>query len=91
MSSDTPGTNTDAVAGSADAGPRAARERLQAEVAALPSMPGVYRWFDAAGNLLYVGKARSLKKRVASYLQRDHDGTRIGQMVSRRRQRPACA
>jgi excinuclease ABC subunit C len=65
------------------AGPGAERSRLLAEVAALPGLPGVYRWFDAQGGLLYVGKARHLRKRVSSYLQRDHDGTRIGQMVAR--------
>ena len=63
--------------------PDAQREKLLAEVAALPSLPGVYRYFDAQGALLYVGKARDLKKRVASYFQRTHDGTRIGHMTAK--------
>lgn len=59
------------------------RERLLAEVALLPALPGVYRFFDARDQLLYVGKAKLLKRRVSSYFQRDHAGTRTGMMVAR--------
>jgi excinuclease ABC subunit C len=58
-------------------------EQLLSEVAALPAMPGVYRYFDAEGQVLYVGKARNLKKRVANYFQKNHGGTRIGHMISK--------
>ena len=58
-------------------------DSLLEQVSALPTLPGVYRYFDAQDQILYVGKANSLKKRVTSYFQRDHGGTRIGHMVSK--------
>ncbi len=73
----------EAAAAALTAAAAAARERLLAEVAALPLLPGVYRYFDANDQLLYVGKAKLLRRRVSSYFQRDHGGTRIGHMVSR--------
>jgi excinuclease UvrABC nuclease subunit len=54
---------------------------IEAVVATLPLSPGVYRMLDGNGDALYVGKARSLKKRVASYTQANRLDERLRRMV----------
>jgi excinuclease ABC subunit C len=49
-------------------------ERVQSQLTALPTKPGVYLFRDADGDVLYIGKAKSLRPRVRSYFQNTHDG-----------------
>ena len=57
-------------------------EVIRSQLRHLPNAPGVYRMFDGAGEVLYVGKARSLKKRVANYARGIGHNTRIARMIA---------
>lgn len=47
----------------------------------MPECPGVYRYFDAEGTIIYVGKAKNLKRRVTSYFTKEHESRRTANLV----------
>ena len=56
-------------------------EALREKISFLPDTPGVYVYYDAAGTVIYVGKAKNLKRRVSSYFNRTHDVLRTNLLV----------
>ncbi|WP_269931605.1 excinuclease ABC subunit UvrC [Aminobacter sp. HY435] len=78
---DLPFTAIDWTAHAGDADGMVGAEVIQTLVKRLPNAPGVYRMMNGAGDVLYVGKARSLKKRVTNYAQGRFHTNRIGKMV----------
>lgn len=58
-------------------------EHIQTLLKTLSDGPGVYQYFDKENNLLYVGKAKNLKKRVSSYFTKEHDNGRLRLLVKK--------
>lgn len=54
---------------------------LKEKISFLPDTPGVYTYYDASGKIIYVGKAKNLKRRVSSYFNRTHDSLRTNLLV----------
>ena len=56
---------------------------LEIQIKSLPSTPGVYQYYDREKNILYVGKAKNLKKRVASYFTKNHENAKTRILVKK--------
>ncbi|HCC30417.1 MAG TPA: excinuclease ABC subunit C, partial [Marinilabiliales bacterium] len=58
-------------------------EKLREKASLLPDNPGVYQYFDTSGEIIYVGKAKNLKKRVSSYFTKFHDSAKTRVLVKK--------
>jgi excinuclease ABC subunit C len=56
-------------------------EEIKLKLRLLPEKPGIYQYFDASGTIIYVGKAKNLKKRVSSYFSKSHDNAKTTILV----------
>lgn len=54
---------------------------LKEKIAIMPDTPGVYQYFDSEGTIIYIGKAKNLKRRVSSYFNKVHDSNRTNRLV----------
>ncbi len=59
----------------------ATNEHIHHLLSLLPDSPGVYQYFDKEGNIIYVGKAKNLKRRVSSYFNKKHESLRTTMLV----------
>ncbi|WP_313385364.1 excinuclease ABC subunit UvrC [Chishuiella sp.] len=57
-------------------------DTIKLKLASLPETPGVYQYYNKKGDLLYIGKAKNLKRRVSSYFNKQHDSKRLRVLVS---------
>ncbi|GAB1416430.1 excinuclease ABC subunit UvrC [Paludibacter sp.] len=57
------------------------KEEILSKIKTLPEKPGVYQYFNAKGEIIYVGKAKNLKKRVSSYFNKNHDSNKTYVLV----------
>ena len=59
------------------------REIIKSHLNNTPELPGVYRMMDSGNNIIYIGKAKNLKKRVSSYFTKNHDSGKTRVLVKR--------
>lgn len=58
-------------------------EHIKQIISAMPSTPGVYQYFNDEGRIIYVGKAKNLKRRVSSYFNKTHDSVKTNVLVGK--------
>ncbi|MFH2142886.1 MAG: excinuclease ABC subunit UvrC [Bacteroidota bacterium] len=58
-------------------------DKIRINIQSLPDLPGIYQFLDQANNIIYIGKAKNLKKRVSSYFTKKHDNAKLRIMLGK--------